>query len=49
MSRFVTYFQIMYASGIPIVEALKTSRDLAGNTVVAEALDKVSGYVARGQ
>ena len=48
MSRFVTYFQIMYASGIPIVEALKTSRELAGNTVIAEALDKVSGYVAEG-
>ncbi len=48
MSRFATYFQIMYASGIPIVEALKTSRELAGNIVIAEALEKVSGYVAEG-
>ncbi len=48
MSRFATYFQIMYASGIPIVDALKTSRDLAGNMVIAEALDRVSGYVAEG-
>ncbi len=48
MSRFATYFQIMYASGIPIVDALKTSRELAGNVVIAEALDKVSGYVAEG-
>lgn len=48
MSRFATYFQIMYASGIPIVDALKTSRELAGNMVIAEALDKVSGYVAEG-
>jgi type IV pilus assembly protein PilC len=48
MSRFATYFQIMYASGIPIVDALKTSRDLAGNMIIAEALDRVSGYVAEG-
>jgi len=48
MSRFATYFQIMYASGIPIVDALKTSRELAGNIVIAEALEKVSGYVAEG-
>jgi type IV pilus assembly protein PilC len=48
MSRFATYFQIMYASGIPIVDALKTSRELAGNMVIAEALDRVSGYVAEG-
>lgn len=48
MSRFATYFQIMYASGIPIVDALKTSRELAGNMVIAEALDRVSSYVAEG-
>lgn len=48
MSRFVTYFQIMYASGITIVDALKASRDLAGNAIVAEALEQVSGYVEQG-
>lgn len=48
MSRFVTYFQIMYASGITIVEALRTSRDLAGNAVIAEALEQVTGYVEQG-
>jgi type IV pilus assembly protein PilC len=48
MSRFVTYFQIMYASGITIVDALKTSRELAGNVVIAEAIDQVSAYVDEG-
>ena len=48
MSRFVTYFQIMYASGIPIIDALKTSRDLAGNAVVADALERVSDFVSQG-
>jgi type IV pilus assembly protein PilC len=48
MSRFVTYFQIMYASGITIVDALKTSRELAGNMVIAEAIDQVSAYVDEG-
>jgi type IV pilus assembly protein PilC len=48
MSRFVTYFQIMYASGIPIVDALRTSRDLAGNAMVADGLEQVSAYVEQG-
>jgi type IV pilus assembly protein PilC len=48
MSRFVTYFQIMYASGITVVDALKTARELAGNAVVAEALEQVSGLVEQG-
>ena len=48
MSRFVTYFQIMYVSGITIVDALKTSRELAGNVVIAEAIDQVSAWVDEG-
>ncbi len=48
MSRFVTYFQIMYASGITIVDALRVSRDLVGNAVVAEALEQVSALVEQG-
>ena len=48
MSRFATYFQIMYASGITVVDALKTSRELAGNVVIAEAIDQVSAYVDEG-
>jgi type IV pilus assembly protein PilC len=48
MSRFVTYFQIMYASGITIVEALKVSRGLAGNAIVADALEQVSSFVEQG-
>ncbi len=48
MSRFVTYFQIMYASGITVVDALKTSRDLAGNAMVADALEQVSAFVEQG-
>ncbi len=48
MSRFVTYFQIMYASGITIVDALKTSRDLAGNAVIAEALEQATAHVEQG-
>lgn len=48
MSRFVTYFQIMYASGITVLEALKTSRNLAGNVVVAEALDQAREFIEGG-
>jgi len=48
MNRFATYFQIMYASGITIIEALQTARGLAGNEVIGEALGKVTHYVAEG-
>jgi type IV pilus assembly protein PilC len=48
MSRFINYFQIMYASGITVVDALKTARDLAGNAVIANALDQVSQLVEHG-
>lgn len=49
MSRFATYFQIMYASGITVMDALATSRNLAGNVVIRDGLAKVSHYVADGQ
>ena len=48
MSRFINYFQIMYASGITVVDALKTARNLAGNAVIANALDQVSQLVEHG-
>ncbi len=48
MNRFATYFQIMYASGITIIEALQTARGLAGNEVIGEALGKVTRYVSEG-
>lgn len=48
MSRFATFFQIMYASGITIVDALKTSRELAGNVIIAEGIDRVSAFVDEG-
>jgi len=49
MSRFATYFAIMYSSGITILDALHTSRKLAGNAVVSDALARASQEVANGQ
>lgn len=48
MNRFATYFQIMYASGITVMESLHTARGLAGNEVVSQALGKVTQYVEEG-
>ena len=42
MNRFATYFQIMYASGITVIDALQTARGLSGNAVIGEALGKVT-------
>ncbi len=48
MNRFATYFEIMYSSGITVVEALRTTRELAGNVVIGSALERLSGLVAEG-
>ncbi len=48
MNRFATYFQIMYASGITVIDALQTARGLAGNEAVSRALGRVTHYVEEG-
>jgi len=48
MSRFATYFTIMYASGISVLNSLEAARKLAGNRVIGDAIGKVATKVSEG-
>ncbi|HQR60051.1 MAG TPA: type II secretion system F family protein [Methylophilaceae bacterium] len=48
LARFARYFALMYQAGIPILDAIKTCQDIAGNRVVADALDRVYQQINAG-
>lgn len=49
IARFARMFGTLLASGVPILEALRVSRDVAGNSVVAGALTVVHDRVRDGE
>jgi type IV pilus assembly protein PilC len=49
LSRFASYFSLLYASGVPVLSCLKISEEIAGNRVVAAALRKVAQHAAEGK
>ena len=49
LARFVTFFALMYASGITILDCLRLSEDIVGNEMVARALRQVRQNIADGQ
>ncbi|MCL2656790.1 MAG: type II secretion system F family protein [Betaproteobacteria bacterium] len=49
LARFASLFSMMYASGIPIIDAIKIAQDVAGNMVVRRALGAVEQLIAEGQ
>jgi type IV pilus assembly protein PilC len=48
LSRFATYFALMYSSGITVLECLRISESLAGNLVIADATARASRQIADG-
>jgi type IV pilus assembly protein PilC len=48
LARFSRYFALMYQSGIPILEAIKICEEIAGNRVIAEALQRVQFQIGAG-
>jgi type IV pilus assembly protein PilC len=48
LARFSRYFALMYQSGIPILDAIKTCEEIVGNRVIAEALQRVQFQIAAG-
>lgn len=48
MSRFATYFTIMYGSGITVLDSLEAARKLAGNRVISDAIAQVATHVSDG-
>ena len=49
MARFARYFALMYQTGIPILQAIKTCEKIVGNQVVADALSRAHAQINAGE
>jgi type IV pilus assembly protein PilC len=49
MARFSTFFALMYASGISILDCIRIAEKIAGNSVVEEGLQRVGRSISEGQ
>ena len=49
LSRFANTFALMYASGIPILESIRTTQNVVGNRVIRDALVRVEQLIGEGQ
>lgn len=48
MARFARYFALMYQTGIPILDAIKTCQEIVANRVVADALERAHQQINAG-
>ena len=48
MARFATYFALMYAAGIPVLECIRLSEGIAGNRVMAAAMRRARELISEG-
>jgi type IV pilus assembly protein PilC len=49
LSRFAGIFAMMYASGIPIIDAVRTTETIVGNVVIEDGLKRAGQMIAEGQ
>jgi type IV pilus assembly protein PilC len=49
LSRFTTFFALMYASGITILDAIRLSEDIVNNAVVSDGLKRAGQMISEGQ
>lgn len=49
LSRFANTFALLYSSGIPILESIRTTQDVVGNLVVRRGLERVEQLIGEGQ
>jgi type IV pilus assembly protein PilC len=49
LSRFSSVFAMMYASGIAVIEAVRTTEDVVGNMVIREGLQRAGQLISEGQ
>lgn len=49
LSRFANTFALLYASGIPILDSIRTTQDVVGNRVVRRGLERVEQLIVEGQ
>jgi type IV pilus assembly protein PilC len=48
LSRFANTFALLYASGIPIIESIRTTQGVVGNLVVRHGLERVEQLIGEG-
>ncbi|MBI3711902.1 MAG: type II secretion system F family protein, partial [Burkholderiales bacterium] len=49
LSRFVTYFALMYESGITILDCIRLSEDIVDNEVISAGLRRAGELISEGQ
>lgn len=49
LARFATFFGLMYASGITILESIRLSEGIVGNRKIAAALHRAGQLISEGQ
>lgn len=49
LARVANFFALMYASGITVLDAMKTSEEIAANRYIADGLARAGQQVAAGQ
>lgn len=49
LSRFANTFALLYASGIPILDSIRTTQGVVGNRVVKQGLERVEQLIGEGQ
>jgi type IV pilus assembly protein PilC len=49
LARFARYFALMYQTGIPILDAIKTSENIVDNRAVADALTRAHHQINAGE
>jgi type IV pilus assembly protein PilC len=48
LSRFASVFAMMYSSGIAVIDAVKATEDVVGNTVIQDGLRRAGQLIAEG-
>ena len=49
LSRFANTFAMLYASGIPILESIRTTQQIVGNRAIRQALQRVEQSIREGR
>ncbi|MFZ4536564.1 type II secretion system F family protein [Propionivibrio sp.] len=49
LARFATFFALMYASGVTVLECLRLSEQIVANKVIEEGLQRVGRLISEGQ
>ena len=49
LSRFASVFAMMYASGIAIIDSIRSTEDVVGNVVIQDGLKRAGQLIGEGQ